>query len=466
MVVYLLQSLILFLHVSLLFSYNLQSILRSSGHLTSYHRNHESFCHNNLENVPQLSQSPPLKILLLVEPTPFTYVSGYANRFQEMLKFLRIAGDDVRILTPDRHVADAPNDFLGFPITTVRGFEFPFYNILTLSFDLRFETRRLIKEFKPDVIHVSAPSMLLAPAMFWARWYKIPLVMSYHTHAVEYTKNYIRFPGNIAVANQYLRLCHNRADLTLCTSPQLQNDLKSVGIKTEIDVWQKGINTEIFNPKFKNSQMREKLSNGNIDAPLFLYVGRLGKEKKIERLKQVLEAMPGCRLALVGKGPYEQTLRELFKDLPVVFAGEMKGEALSQAFASCDLFLMPSDSETLGFVVLEAMASGVPVVASAAGGLIDIVNHNVTGFLADNNDTMEDFIEHTKRLVNDVNTRRSMQEAGRKWAESLSWEAATSKLRNVQYRKAIENHRAKKESSPKGEESEEFFSTYRPDLAL
>jgi len=212
--------------------------------------------------------------------------------------------------------------------------------------------------------------------------------------------------------------------------------------------------------------MREKLSNGNIDAPLFLYVGRLGKEKKIERLKQVLEAMPGCRLALVGKGPYEQTLRELFKDLPVVFAGEMKGEALSQAFASCDLFLMPSDSETLGFVVLEAMASGVPVVASAAGGLIDIVNHNVTGFLADNNDTMEDFIEHTKRLVNDVNTRRSMQEAGRKWAESLSWEAATSKLRNVQYRKAIENHRAKKESSPKGEESEEFFSTYRPDLAL
>jgi sulfoquinovosyltransferase len=197
-------------------------------------------------NIPDLTESPPLKILLLVEPTPFTYVSGYANRFKEMLKFLHKAGDKVQILVPDRNPENAPADFMGFPITTVRGFEFPFYKEVTLTMDTKFNTRKLIKEFKPDIVHVSQPSLLVHQAIFWTKKYNIPLLMSYHTHAVEYAKNYVKFPGNIQVANAFLRHCHNQADLSLCTSPQLKDGLEEAGVTTEVDVWMKGINTEVI----------------------------------------------------------------------------------------------------------------------------------------------------------------------------------------------------------------------------
>lgn len=135
---------------------------------------------------------------------------------------------------------------------------------------------------------------------------------------------------------------------------------------------------------------------------------------------------------------------------------------------------MPSDSETLGFVVLEAMASGAAVVATAAGGLVDIVDHNVTGFLAENNDDAVEFVKYATELVKNVEKRKSFQVAARTWAEGWSWEAASSKLRNIQYRKAIANHRARQErrnqATSVSEEECRFFDqladSYRPDLAM
>ena len=193
--------------------------------------------------IPQLASEPPLKILLLVEPTPFNYVSGYANRFKEMLKFLHAAGDEVRILTADKD-PKPPLEFMGYPITTNRGFEFILYNQITLTFDFKRETERLIKEFKPDLIHVSSPSSIIWPAIIWSRIYNIPLVMSYHTNFAEYSRTYGGFPGAVYLSYKVLRFFHNQADLTLCTSPQLAEDLESCGVR-RIDVWQKGINAEV-----------------------------------------------------------------------------------------------------------------------------------------------------------------------------------------------------------------------------
>jgi sulfoquinovosyltransferase len=130
-------------------------------------------------------------------------------------------------------------------------------------------------------------------------------------------------------------------------------------------VWRKGIDTEVFSPKFNasNSEMRSMLTDGEPDRPLLLYVGRLGAEKNIQMIKKVLEARPEARLAIVGGGPAEAELRKTFEGMPVVFTGLLRGEALSRAYAAADVFLMPSESETLGFVVLEAMASCVPTVS-------------------------------------------------------------------------------------------------------
>ena len=110
--------------------------------------------------IPPLATEPPLKVLLMVEPTPFNYVSGYANRFKEMLKFLRQAGDDVRVLTADKD-PNPPTEFLGYPITTNRGFEFILYKHVTLTFDFNMATKTMIQEFQPDVIHVASPSCLI-----------------------------------------------------------------------------------------------------------------------------------------------------------------------------------------------------------------------------------------------------------------------------------------------------------------
>ena len=148
---------------------------------------------------------------------------------------------------------------------------------------------------------------------------------------------------------------------------------------------------------------------------------------------------------------------------------------MSQAFASADIFLMPSDSETLGFVVLEAMASGIGVVASAAGGLVDIVQHESTGFLAENNDDAIEFTKYATELLQNVDKRQTFEAAARKWAEGWSWESATAKLRNIQYPKAIENHRKKQElrkqqQAAADEEACAFFDemadVYRPDFAM
>lgn len=208
--------------------------------------------------------------------------------------------------------------------------------------------------------------------------------------------------------------------------------------------------------------MRSRLTGSHPDSPLLLYVGRLGSEKKLERLKSVLDRNPGARLALIGAGPAEDALKEHFKDYPVHFAGQivgklplssctvlsltvrdryrMSGEELSQAFASADVFVMPSDTETLGFVVLESLASGVPAVGVAAGGLVDTIQNGRTGYLVDNGDDMKEFSAAVGTLIADKELRRRMGTAGVEWAKNWSWEAATDKLRNVQYRRAIALH--------------------------
>lgn len=133
--------------------------------------------------------TPPRRICLMVEPTPFTHVSGYANRFKEMLRFLKKAGDDVDVLTVDSKTPakDLPSSFLGFPIRHTLGFTFPLYNHISLTFDLpEMKGAKIIETFRPDLIHVTSPGFLLFAAIFYARTMKVPLVMSYHTHLPTY----------------------------------------------------------------------------------------------------------------------------------------------------------------------------------------------------------------------------------------------------------------------------------------
>eukprot|EP00246_Nothoceros_aenigmaticus_P015917 TRINITY_DN690_c0_g1_i2.p1 TRINITY_DN690_c0_g1~~TRINITY_DN690_c0_g1_i2.p1 ORF type:complete len:212 (+),score=35.58 TRINITY_DN690_c0_g1_i2:151-786(+) len=196
---------------------------------------------------------------------------------------------------------------------------------------------------------------------------------------------------------------------------------------------------------FKSDSMRYVLSNGEPEKPLIVHVGRLGAEKNLDFLKGLLERIPGSRLAFVGDGPYRKELENMFKGMPVVFTGMLSGEALSQAYASGDIFITPSVTETLGFVVLEAMASGVAVVAARAGGIPDIVTREgETGYLFTPGD-LDDCVDKVNLLLQRQDLRDKVAAAGRKEVEKFDWRASTKRVRNEQYSAAIWLWRRKRE---------------------
>jgi glycosyltransferase involved in cell wall biosynthesis len=167
-----------------------------------------------------------------------------------------------------------------------------------------------------------------------------------------------------------------------------------------------------------------------------LYVGRLSAEKEIEQIKPVLQAIPEARLALVGDGPHRLALEKHFADTPTHFVGYLQGQELAAAFASADVFVFPSRTETLGLVLLEAMAAGCPVVAARSGGIPDIVEDGVNGYLFDPTDE-QGAIAATQRLFANTEEREALRYHARREAERWSWASATWQLRNY-YQTVIE----------------------------
>ena len=156
----------------------------------------------------------------------------------------------------------------------------------------------------------------------------------------------------------------------------------------------------------------------------------------LERMNQHYQ-IP-TRLCIVGSGPQDEELRDYFQGTPTIFLGRMDGLELSQAFASGDIFVMPSDSETLGFVVLESMASGVPCVAAKAGGLIDLIQDGSTGFLVPPGD-IDAFCQSIQKLHQTPDLYQSMLQAGRLETEEWSWEASMEQVRSIIYPLALQN---------------------------
>ncbi|CDF35291.1 unnamed protein product [Chondrus crispus] len=381
-----------------------------------------------------LAATPPRRIALMVEPSPFTHTSGYSNRFKNLLLQLRDAGDSVLVIVPDND-PDAPTEFAGAKIVNVPGFRFPLYHRITLTLGLR-GVYTALKEFDPDVIHLTTPGVLIFATLLYARLLRKALLLSYHTHLPIYAKDYGL--GLLqGLTWTMLRLQHNRADFTLTTSPQLCEELVQNGFE-RVGLWRKGIDTTIFNPKYKSPAMRARLTEGHPEDPLLIYVGRIGAEKNLIFFKELLQRFPHCRLALVGDGPAKPMLEQELAGTKTLFTGILHGEELSQAFASADIFVMPSESETLGFVVLESMASGVPVIGANAGGIPDIIDDSRTGYLFSRG-SQEECSARIEQLLGDDALRENMGRVAREEALRWSWRASAAATRNVGYGRAISN---------------------------
>jgi len=211
------------------------------------------------------------------------------------------------------------------------------------------------------------------------------------------------------------------------------HELESKGIR-RTGLWQRGVDTNSFKPEYRNQSMREKLLGEYPDTgSLLIYVGRLSAEKQIERIKPVLDKIPNASLALVGDGPYRNQLEKIFENTKTNFIGYLAGEELASAYASGDIFLFPSSTETLGLVLLEAMAAGCPVIGANKGGIPDIINDGINGCLYDpdqEDNGEESLIAATKKILEDSAKKEKMRIAARTEAEKWDWNQATLQLKS------------------------------------
>ncbi len=368
-----------------------------------------------------------MRIALFTE-TFLPKVDGIVTRLRHTIEYLQGNGDDVLVIAPEGGLTE----YKGAKIYGVPGMPLPLYPELKLALP-PIGTKNAIEQFQPDLIHVVNPAFLGVGGIYYAKTMNIPLVASYHTHLPQYLQHY----GLGALEGllwELLKAAHNKAQLNLCTSSAMVQELINHGIE-RVDLWQRGVDTEMFQPHLASAQMRSRLSQGNPEDPLLLYVGRVSVEKQIDQIKPVLEAIPQARLAIVGDGPNREILQAHFAGTKTNFVGYLQGLELAAAFASADAFVFPSRTETLGLVLLEAMAAGCPVVAARSGGIPDIVTDGVNGYLFEPDDP-DGAITATKSLLAATKAREEMRRNARTEAEQWGWAAATQQLQKY-YRSVL-----------------------------
>lgn len=336
------------------------------------------------------------------------------------------------------------------PIIGVPGVTFPLYPELKVG-PPTLSTYNQIKDFGPDVTHFIHPALIGVGGMVMAKQMGIPTLASFHLDLARMAQHFnIGFVnmGFIEPVTDFLtRIVFNSADYSLAPSRLVQNYMLDLGVK-DVGLWKRGVDAERFNPRFRNSDMRRQMSDGHPDDTLLVYVGRLSSEKQIDKIKPVLETVPGTRLALVGDGPAREELEAHFAGTPTKFMGYMQGEALSQAYASGDIFVFPSALETFGLVVTEAMAAGLPVVASRVGGVQDVVNEGETGYTFDVGDVAA-LINGVRQIASSRDHIAQMGRSARAFAETQTWDAMMDEV-IVHYERLIATSRAAAFESQRG----------------
>ncbi|MBZ0299779.1 MAG: glycosyltransferase family 1 protein [Anaerolineae bacterium] len=350
-------------------------------------------------------------------------VDGITTVICLLLDHLAERGVETLVFSPNTGPIERYNQT---PVITAPSLPFPFYPDLKMALPTP-RTFRELRAFNPDVIHFIHPSVFgLAAYAFLRQRTDWPALVSYHIDYGRIAQHYYVGPFNARfiepTINFLTRWIMNQADYNLAPSRFIQQRVRDIGVTAEVGLWRRGVDTEKFNPRFASPDMRTALSGGHPNDLLLLYVGRISPEKRLYDLKAVLEQVPGTRLALVGDGPLRPELEKTFAGQPVQWMGYLQGEALSQAYASADVFVFPSALESFGLVVVEAMAAGLPVVASRVGGVMDVIAEGETGYTFAPGD-VAGLVSGIRQIAQDQTRMASMRRTARAFAETQTWPA-------------------------------------------
>lgn len=343
---------------------------------------------------------------------------GVSLTLNRLVSYLQRHDTETLVFAPT--VDDPPVDHAGtlVPIPSIPLPGRPEYRV---SLGLPRSARATLKHFRPNIIHIATPDLLGHRALRLAERWGIPVVASYHTHFSSYLK-YYGFGALENVMWRYLQNFYSRCRHIYVPSPSMADVLRSHGIDKGLRLWTRGVDTSRFNPSRRSNEWRRVLGVGD-DEVLVSFTGRLVWEKGLRVFADVIRNLESRgiphRSMIVGDGPALEELRERLPS--TLFTGYLEGNSLARAYASSDLFLFPSDTETFGNVTLEAMASGLPTVCADATGSRTLVEHGETGLLVPPGNSRA-FSEAVLHLIEDVHERRRMGGQALLRARAYDWD--------------------------------------------
>lgn len=360
---------------------------------------------------------------------------GVSLTLNRLVAFLEKIGIPVIVFGPssDDPEIDHNGEFVVVPSVPMPGR--PEYRI-TVGFPESAQQR--LRRFEPTLIHLATPDVLGFRAMRWAQANNIQIVASYHTHFTSYLKYY-----NLDILEmlgwKYLAWFYSQCKHIYVPSSSMADELNEEGIEEGIRIWERGVNTEKFHPRKRSRKWRESKGFSENDK-VVTFVSRLVWEKNLQTFVDVVKKLksdPEIKSMIVGDGPAKKELEHMLPD--TFFTGFITGEELYRAYASSDIFLFPSETETFGNVTLEAMSSGLPCVVADATGSKSLVESGLNGYLAPPRDTNE-FTRCVSQIADDDKLRKEMGAAARQKALAYSWKNVNEKLLN-NYKEALQEPR-------------------------
>ncbi|MDE2110128.1 MAG: glycosyltransferase family 1 protein [Alphaproteobacteria bacterium] len=371
------------------------------------------------------SESRPLRVAFVA--SSYNYIKdGVALTLNRLVAYLERQGVEVLIFAP---VGKAPAFAHHGTVVPVPSVPLPARPEYRLAFGLPHQAVEKLRAFQPDIIHVAlAPDVLGYSALRVAQSLNIPVVASYHTRFETYLKHYWYVASLTGVVRYYLRRSYSVCREVYVPSQSMIDALLADGFRNNFRLWPRGVDTSRFSPGKRSSLWRAKHGIGENELAV-VFVSRLVREKQLGTLVAALRLLEERHIAyrsvIVGDGPERAALE---RQLPhAVFTGFLEGDELAEAYASSDIFVFPSETETFGNVTLEAMASGLPCVCADATGSRSLVAHGHTGYLA-RPGCAQDFAGHLVTLARDAELRRQMGASAHARSLEFSWDETMARV--------------------------------------
>ena len=351
-----------------------------------------------------------------------TEVNGVTTLVHKMCRLAQKYEHDLKLISFSEKEPDGAGQIQHFK--PVGQFRLPENDTITLAFPPFLDILDYCDREQFSELIISTPGLAGLAALLAGRLLNIRMVGIYHTDLPQYIRYYTEDDVMETASWKYLRWFYEQMDVIYVPSRYYRQQLREREFdSTKLRLFPHGTDVETFHPRHRNPDWWHKF--GGNGGPKIVYVGRVAKEKDLDVLIEVYDQLarrrPECSLAVVGDGPYLQTMKEALNHSNIIFTGFLFGEELSQAYASSDVFVFPSTTDTFGNVVLEAMASGVPVIVSDKGGPREIVQHGRTGFVTKARNAAE-VVEGVERLIDNPSVRQEMAIHARSYAEKQSWE--------------------------------------------